>query len=252
MHYLIGFIAAIMMLFPAFDDGGIFSIKAWMESYEKYLYQQMYDNLSAVASETQTELSEAEYEQTASEEVSEESPDTRTGGGDMVHHPSEEAHENVESVETTVQNCENPPVETEVEVAESTGETILYQVDGYIPDESLQTYLYTQLCNSGIGYFMPYAVCLIAQESTWNPMAENPNGIDKGLLQYRTSYWPTLEWWNPYAEIDIFVQQMANRAAIGCTVSDMISRHNQSDWGQYCQSYVDAVMAHAERLVQIR
>ena len=116
----------------------------------------------------------------------------------------------------------------------------------------MQTYLYQRLTEAGIGYFMPYAVCLIAQESDWNPLAENKNGLDKGLLQYRTSFWPTLEWWNPVAETDIFVQQMANRAARGLTVSQMISAHNQSDWGPYCQEYVDAVMQHAERLVRIR
>ena len=237
MHYLIGFVLAIMALFPGSAGEGGLNLRAWMAQYEKFLYAQMEENFKR--------------EQATVEEVQEE-PSDAGAGGDLVQHTAEETFEDVESVETNVQNSEDTPMAAEAEMAEGNGQTPLYQVDGYIPDEAIQTYLYTRLCESGIGYFMPYAVCLIAQESTWNPLAENQNGLDKGLLQYRISYWPTLEWWNPYAEIEVFVAQMANRANNGKTVSEMISAHNQSDWGPYCQSYVDAVMQHSNTLVQIR
>lgn len=255
MHYLIGLITAVMVLFPASDSGGKSLYQLWMESYEKYLYQQMYDNLSAVSSETQTELSEVEYEQEASEETADKVADVEVGetlgaDSDRQREIEAEAVLQPETVETVQEQDTDRRESCETSLVREV--TPLYMVDGYVPDESLQTYLYQRLCEYGIGYFFPYAVCLIAQESTWNPIAENRNGLDKGLLQYRISYWPTLEWWNPYAEIDVFVQQMANRANNGKTVSEMISAHNQSDWGPYCQSYVDAVMQHSNTLVQIR
>lgn len=259
---IIGFVLSFMALFPASDGGGLYQL--WMESYEKYLYQQMAENFEREERERNAEIcqnpseSEVSHEQETVEETT------------LRFEPSDGADEEVRQgnseTESTGQALNAAPLENQTESSsdvqrmddsERTAEVVseitpLYAVDGYIPDESLQTYLYTQLCNSGIGYFFPYSVCLIAQESTWNPLAENPNGLDKGLLQYRTSFWPILEWWNPYAEIDVFVAQMANRANNGKTVSEMISAHNQSDWGPYCQSYVDAVMQHSNTLVQIR
>ena len=226
MHYVIGIITAVMVLLPAFDGGGVSLYQRWMDAYEKYLYQQMADNFERERNE-----------QKASEEAVEEVPVCET-----LCEVSEAETEAVQEVHTNTQIVDTPTVVT----------TLLYMVDGYIPDESLQTYLYQRLCESNIGYFFPYAVCLIAQESTWNPLAQNPNGRDKGLLQFRVEYVPWMDWTNPYQQIDYFVAQMANRAARGLTVSQMISCHYASDYGEYCQSYVDAVMAHAERLVQIR
>ena len=241
MHFIIGFITAVMVLFPGSDSGGKSLYQLWMEAYEKYLYQQMYDNIENARRNEEicknSAKNEVLHEQTASEEVQEEVPVCET-----LCEVSEAETETVQEVHTDTQIVDTPTVVT----------TPLYQVDGYVPDQNIQTYLYTRLCESGIGYFFPYAVCLIAQESTWNPMAENKNGRDKGLLQFRVEYVPWMDWRNPYQQIDYFVAQMANRAAAGCTVSDMISRHMMSDYGGYCQEYVDAVMAHAERLVQIR
>ena len=264
MHYLIGLITAVMVLFPAADSGGKSLYQLWMESYEKHLYQQMADNFEREKRERNAEIcqnpseSEVSNEQTADKETKLRSGDV-TGGVGEVGQGNRETEPTAEvaiapQVESqTESSTEKRGMDENVAPAEVVREvTPLYQVDGYIPDEGLQTYLYQRLCEANIGYFMPYAVCLIAQESTWNPMAENRNGLDKGLLQYRISYWPALEWWNPYAEIDVFVQQMANRANNGKTVSEMISAHNQSDWGPYCQSYVDAVMSHSNTLVQIR
>jgi hypothetical protein len=140
----------------------------------------------------------------------------------------------------------------QAEDAVVTAETPLFQVDGYVPDVNLQEYLYSRLAENGIEWFMPYAVCLIAQESSWNPLAVNPNGRDKGILQYRVEFHNGLDWTNPCAEIDIFVQQMANRADSGKTVSEMISAHMMSDWGDYNQAYVDVVMSHSGSLVRVR
>lgn len=228
MHHIIGFVLSILVLFPASDDAVADLYHRWMRSYEMHLMAQIEENFR---NEQKTgEEAEVTVQQTEeSVDIHEEVPTEAS--------TVERTEEHIPASQENTQADQNYPV---------------YQVDSYIPDEALQTYLYQRLNENGIGFFMPYAVCLIAQESTWNPLAENKNGLDKGLLQYRTSFWPTLEWWNPYAEIDVFVQQMANRAARGLTVSQMISAHNQSDWGPYCQEYVDAVMQHSERLVRIR
>lgn len=137
-------------------------------------------------------------------------------------------------------------------VGPGVNETPIFQVDGYVPDVNLQEYLYNRLAEHGIEWFMPYAVCLIAQESSWNPLAVNPNGRDRGILQYRVEFYSGLDWTNPCAEIDLFVQQMANRAMSGKTVSEMISSHMMSDYGNYNQAYVDAVMSHSGSLVRVR
>lgn len=263
MHLLCSLVVAFMALFPASDSGGKSLYQRWMEAYEKHLYQQIEENFEREKAETVTfeqknavsvQNSEVNNEQTTEEKTT----GVLTGSGEDAERIQEIVPEITPAVPEEVEQSDTSYEEmAQVVVTSCTPQMVrevtpLYQVDGYIPDEAIQTYLYTRLCEAGIGWFHPYAICLIAQESTWNPMAENPNGLDKGLLQYRITYWPTLEWWNPYAEIDVFVQQMANRAAIGCTVSDMISRHNQSDWGTYCQGYVDAVMSHSKRLIQIR
>jgi hypothetical protein len=225
-----------MALFPgSAGEGG--NLRAWMDAYEKFLYAQMEENFRR--------------EQEASKEVAAEAPKAGTG--------SDYIEFEVETDNATVEEDRTVPVPTEVETAAESAEAVvlaystpLYSVDGYIPDEGLQTYMYQRLCEHGICYFFPYAVCLIAQESTWNPMAENKNGRDKGLLQFRVEYVPWMDWRNPYQQIDYFVAQMANRAKNGKTVSEMISAHNQSDWGPYCQSYVDAVMQHSNTLARVR
>lgn len=248
MHYLIGFITAVMVLFPASDSGGKSLYQLWMDTYEKYLYQQMYDNIENARQNKEIcqnlAKSGVSHEQTASEETQEELLGSIAG-------ESVETHKEVPTEASTVERTEEHIQPTQA-IAEDMQTSPIYQVDGYIPDEGLQTYLYTRLCESGIGWFFPYSVCQIAQESTWNHLAENPNQKDKGLLQYRIEYVPWMDWRNPYQQIDYYVAQMANRAAAGCTVSDMISRHMTSDYGGYNQSYVDAVMQHAATLVQIR
>lgn len=165
--------------------------------------------------------------------------------------------DNVEPANTpaVLEGSKETPVEepTTMETApEVIPVTPLYSVNGAMLDESVQTYLYQRLAESGIEWFMPYAILIAYQESSFNIYARNPNGLDCGLFQFRSTYWGAGDIFNPYTQIDVFVGLMANRANMGCTVSDMISRHNQSDYGSYCQSYVDAVMSWAGTLVQVR
>lgn len=142
--------------------------------------------------------------------------------------------------ETSAQEYNGTPL---YGIVEPTGVNVL--------DESIQVFMYTELSKYGLEWFMPYAIMIAYQESRFNPRAENPNGIDKGLLQYRIKYYPGSDIFNPYEQITIFCQQMSNRANIGCSVYEMISRHNTSDYGTYNQAYVNEVMQHEGNLIRI-
>ena len=129
----------------------------------------------------------------------------------------------------------------------------LYLVEGEQLDPGVAEYLYQRLCAAGIGWFYEYALCLAYQESSFNPLAENVNGRDKGLYQFRVEFHPGLAWQNTYAQTDLFVTMMAARAAAGCDVYSMISRHNTSD---YCPEinpvYLTQVLSHLPTLQRIR
>ena len=129
----------------------------------------------------------------------------------------------------------------------------LYLVEGEQLDPGVAEYLYRRLCETGIGWFYEYALCLAYQESSFNFMAVNPNMRDYGLYQFRIEFHPTLDWSNPYAQTDLFVAMMAARSAAGCDVYSMISRHNTSD---YCPEinpvYLTQVLSHLPTLQRIR
>lgn len=122
--------------------------------------------------------------------------------------------------------------------------TPVYTVDGERLDPGVADYLYRRLCESNIGWFYPFALLIAYQESSFNPLAVNPNGRDFGLFQFRLEFHPGLDWQNPYAQVDLFVQMMANRANAGCDAYTLISRHIASDYGAYNAEYVSAVMSH--------
>ncbi len=129
----------------------------------------------------------------------------------------------------------------------------LYLVEGEQLDPGVAEYLYQRLCEANIGWFYEYALCLAYQESSFNHLAINPNGRDFGLYQFRIEFHPGLAWQNPYAQTDLFVSMMAARAAAGCDVYSMISRHNTSD---YCPEinpvYLTQVLSHFPTLQRIR
>ena len=129
----------------------------------------------------------------------------------------------------------------------------LYSVNGAVMPAELQEYLYNRLADCGIGWFMPYAVLIAYQESRFDIYAQNPNGLDKGLFQYRLPYWDEFtaeagrsgsDIFDPYAQVDVFAFQMARRALQGFDVNSMISKHNMSDYGPFNQVYVDQVLQH--------
>lgn len=178
--------------------------------------------------------SEAVNEQTAEEKGLEES--------DIVP-------EEVERVRQAVVPGQAEDVHQETPVASDQQSYVCsVSCDGDCLDAGVSEYLKRRLTEAGIGWFFPYACCIAYQESSFNPLAVNPNGRDFGLYQFRIEFHPGFDWQNPYAQVDLFTAMMANRAAAGCDVYTMISRHLMSDYGPYNQSYVDLVLSHLPKL----
>ena len=205
-------------------------------SYLNHLYSQMYENLERAEKEKEwAELQPCvRYEQTASEETVLETESTEENMVQVVETPSQENSGN--------------------QAAAQMATTPLYTVNGAMLDPAIQEYLYTRLCEAGIGWFFPISLCIAYQESNFDIHAVNKsNGIDKGLFQFRSTYWGEGDIFDPYNQINVFVGLMANRANnLGCTESEMVSRHNTSDYGSYNQAYVDVVMRWTGSLVQVR
>jgi len=182
--------------------------------------------------------SEVVNEQTASEEAPIQQPSAETQAVETVPQSSAAEAETERPTEAAAVYTPSAP---------------LYLVEGEQLDPGVAEHLYQRLCEAGIGWFYEYALCLAYQESSFNPLAENVNGRDKGLYQFRIEFHPGLAWQNPYAQTDLFVTMMAARAAAGCDVYSMISRHNTSD---YCPEinpvYLTQVLSHLPTLQRIR
>ena len=242
---IIGLVVSFMAVIDIIDGGK--SLTRWMAEYERFLMDQIAENFRQ-AEEV------GKYEQKTSEEIQEETPSAGSGNGDA---PVESDAGRNEAVAESVSPDPGPGLpEAGTPVAPETESPVpiipIYSVNGAVLAEDLQAYLYNRLCAAGIGWFYEYALLIAYQESNFDPLAENKNGRDKGLFQYRVEYYPGLDWRNPYAEADVFIQQMANRAYAGRTIAEMISAHNQSDWGPYCQEYVSIVMSWEQTLQRIR
>lgn len=242
MHSLIcGLVVAVMALFPGSAGEGGLNLGAWMEAYETRLYEQMAENFAR---------EEQQREQTASEEaVLQEMDVEHTVVRTVVETSAETVPETTAAPST---EASKPEPQADTERGQVVSVAPLYQVNGAVLDIGVQEYLYQRLCEANIGWFYHYAILIAYQESRFDPLAVNPNGKDFGLFQFRLQYHPDLDWANPYAQVDRFVLMMANRAANGKTAAEMISAHNQSDYGPYCQEYVSIVMSHEAGMVQIR
>ena len=180
------------------------------------------------------------YEQTTGEEEAEK-PDINT--------------DCCEDVQTRIPTELPTEVETTVEVpSERVEETVaVYSVNGETLNPDIQAYLYQRLADQGIEWFMPYAIMIAYQESHFDQYDVSDDGKDYGLLQFRAEFWD----WNrgdifdPYVQIDVFAENMANRANMGLDVYEMISRHMQSDWGSYNHEYVSDVLSHEANLREV-
>lgn len=114
----------------------------------------------------------------------------------------------------------------------------LYMIAGDVIPEEIQTELRNALAAEGIEEWFSGALAQVYQESHGNPYAENPNGLDKGLLQYRITYWPAtaaaygepgadiFDW---RAQVRVYARQAAARINAGLSADEVISRHKTSD-----------------------
>lgn len=189
----------------------------------------------------------AEHEQTASEETENsvveirnewESPAVQSTDAEVDTEPASVAAD-LEGVELVPVNHWGQPIDTDYR-------TTLY-ADFNIPEDMWRCL--TELLDAqDIEFFLPFAVAQIFQESRFDPNAENPNGLDKGLLQYRQTYWSSVcgahglstetPWTDWKAQMFIYVFDAAHRLRQGCSVWETISRHKTSDYGEYDEEYV--------------
>lgn len=229
MNFHIRFLMAKIAVLTAIAGMVSTNTPEWDEVYRNRLICEM-----------QLNLLEANDEQTPVEEENTQLPAPTAP-------PVEEVPQN------STAETEAPRPEEAAPVHPQPAQAPLYAVDGDVLDPGVAEYLYRRLSEAGIGWFYEYAVCLAYQESSFNPLAINPNGRDFGLYQFRIEFHPGLDWSNPYAQTDLFVTMMANRAAAGCDVYTMISRHNTSDWAPELNTvYINQVMSHFPALQRIR
>lgn len=182
-----------------------------------------------VQSETETDEPEPTTEETTEAETELET-DREVPDDHPVNGPEEETTEEIQ---------------TEPETAAAVRDTL------GCPEEILIE-LRARLTAYGIEWWEPYALAQMFQESHFNPAAENRNGLDKGLIQYRVTYWsamcsqhgldPATSIFDWKAQLNIYVQDTARRLGSGCSVQETISRHMMSDYGPYCETYVNDVM----------
>lgn len=99
-------------------------------------------------------------------------------------------------------------------------------------EPDLQRLLYHYLEEAGIEYWYEGALAQMYQESHGIWWAENQNGLDKGIYQYRITYWN----WNDGdifdvdAQLQRYCSEMAARFNSGLSADEAISRHKTSDY----------------------
>lgn len=108
----------------------------------------------------------------------------------------------------------------------------IYRIAGESIDADLQRLLYHYLSEAGIEYWYTGALAQMFQESHCRQYAENPNGLDKGIYQFRTTYWNWSDGdiFDVDAQIRRYVSEMAARFNAGLSVDEAISRHKTSDY----------------------
>ena len=121
------------------------------------------------------------------------------------------------------------PTEAAAEVESSV--PALYRIAGETIDEGLQVRLYQHLSDAGIAYWYEGALAQMFQESHCLQYAENKNGLDKGIYQYRITYWTEPESiFDVDAQMRKYAAEMSARFNAGLMVDQAISRHKTSDY----------------------
>ena len=157
-------------------------------------------------------------------------------------------------VESTTENIPVSEVETMVETAIQDKieqrHTERYSVNGAVLSVELQDYLFRQLEARGHGNFMPIALCQIYQESRYNSAAIAPNGLDKGLCQFRETFFGAFAAESGLTQWDIMnpIDQLYVYAYLMCKYLDQTGSTEMAlsayYMGEivYCDHYVKEVM----------
>lgn len=151
-------------------------------------------------------------------------------------------------------DSEQEPVAEETEAQVESAVPPLYRIGGETIDEGLQERLYQHLSAAGIGYWYEGALAQMYQESHCQQYAENPNGLDKGLYQYRATFWTAPESiFDVDAQLRRYASEMAARFNSGLSVDEAISRHKTSDFVTAVDwEYVGQVKQHLSTMERIR
>ena len=139
--------------------------------------------------------------------------------------------------------------ESELRTTEASVEAdlpVLYRIAGEEIQEELQIKLYQYLSDAGIDYWYTGALAQMFQESHCHQYAENPNGLDKGIYQYRITYW---NWddgdiFSIDAQLQRYASEMSARFNAGLSVDEAISRHKTSD---YCTAVDWTYVGHVKQ-----
>ena len=139
--------------------------------------------------------------------------------------------------------------ESELRTTEASVEAdlpVLYRIAGEEIQEELQIKLYQYLSDAGIDYWYTGALAQMFQESHCHQYAENPNGLDKGIYQYRIIYW---NWddgdiFSIDAQLQRYCSEMSERFNAGLSVDEAISRHKTSD---YCTAVDWTYVGHVKQ-----
>lgn len=151
-------------------------------------------------------------------------------------------------VETVQETVADERVEVEAETQDQV-DRIQRMTDFGIPAE-IYDEMEARLKANNIEWWLPYMIAQCFQESMFRVDVEN--GLDKGLLQYRITYWSAICVEHGYpadtsifdwrTQIAIYTMDTARRLNSGLSIEETISRHKQSDFGQYDALYVSHVM----------
>lgn len=159
-------------------------------------------------------------------------------------------------IETAAPTTETPRVE--IPTAPKSEGFTAYRIYGITPPIEWQQYLYEQLNSLGYGWYMPYAMCQIFQESRWNQYSDN--GVDVGLTQQKAVYWQTraAHWgvpgasiWDPYAQLHVYAGMMCQFLAQTESVELALSLYFWGN-GDYAPIYIADVMSHWGALEVVR
>lgn len=159
-------------------------------------------------------------------------------------------------IETAAPTTEAP--RAEIPTAPKSEGFVAYSIYGITPPIDWQQYLYEQLNSLGFGWYMPYAVCQIFQESRWDQYSDN--GVDVGLTQQKAVYWQTraAHWgvpgasiWDPYAQLHVYAGMMCQFLTQTGSVEWALSLYFWGN-GDYAPKYIADVMSHLGALEVVR